>query len=1049
MSRPRLLRRLKAVKNDFQDIVSYYMWSSVAEDLANKWYRQGLLQLTPKQRDVMRFPNETALALTVLLEVPLRGLALFPVPISAFESAAWAPVMTRLALHVGLRTLVQDVLDSDCLTDDALRAHVQGLAAILSKHGPLTLVSVLKKQADRPFADKRKQALARGFELGFAKMKLREGQEDKVHKKRADAANAKRMGSAGAGAGAGVASAGAGAGVASAAGAGAGAGVASAVGAFAPDGLTAFLTADWADEDGVYSDSDEEDGGDAAPPPSADLTAVMKDLADGTTGLSLKKAIGRFLAYWCLEGLPKLTPTQIARDILGPVQQKGIFTYAKSQNKEFLQEYLQQHVDMVTKTKLSPVPVLVHNTIMLLNREAESVLVPKGFKYVKQRGYYHQYRELKLGMAQVLEEVGMVTVYEPTKRLTAHEIVQSTLARARIVDWADANALVTLNDSLRVQDTWVPIEVAFRIQGKFVPAFEIPLPDALHEEVQWVPEWEDLQMVHRMEFVPRGRPPSMSVAMGLAHLGAHQMSVPETKRRIQEGSWPPFRSMDAGLGAVSVVTYALGDPRLGAAEDASVAWTYTRDPKQKQHTAESMKDMIRALSGFLDPDFGEPIAFVSEGMRERQAETLVPLIIEVHSGTYEWLLAASASDLVAKSLAMSLSPKTLWFLAVLVLAPERPKDKRTPDTRASDHARFKGFLADVRRAAAAVLDAIPGPCFPVCLNVGPKTVWELRPKRKLHGHWFVDVPMALPAGYAGVPSTETWEPMLLPADFFLPYRDLPHGRVDVETYLSTGLLRYFHNNNGLSAYSSMVREFVWHSAGLACVAPAALLFLTGSGALCARLQLLWTGTEDVDTNPLTHNNVRMLDEMMPPMAECKKWMEESRGRLRLPTSGLGLRQAPVFIPHYPDMERLPTVWGEGCVAFARSFGTPLDDYSRMDVDRAVAMAPADAADVKVAALELRAALFEEGTGDEDIEGFFRDTEQLCVAVAACFRCNGVLPLRESMFAAAGQIMSDRYLRKRKRGIDYTHAPKRPDVNSDQQYVFREPWTGKMWTLHAH
>ena len=72
-----------------------------------------------------------------------------------------------------------------------------------------------------------------------------------------------------------------------------------------------------------------------------------------------------------------------------------------------------------------------------------------------------------------------------------------------------------------------------------------------------------------------------------------------------------------------------------------------------------------------------------------------------------------------------------------------------------------------------------------------------------------------------------------------------------------------------------------------------------------------------------------------------------------------------------------------------------------------------------------------------------------MAVAACFRCNGVLPLRESMFAAAGQIMSDRYLRKRKRGIDYTHAPKRPDVNSDQQYVFREPWTSKMWTLHAH
>jgi len=107
-------------------------------------------------------------------------------------------------------------------------------------------------------------------------------------------------------------------------------------------------------------------------------------------------------------------------------------------------------------------------------------------------------------------------------------------------------------------------------------------------------------------------------------------------------------------------------------------------------------------------------------------------------------------------LATSLSPKTLWYLGVIAFAPVAAL---TLHHKSDEHsrARHAAFQRHVVRAAVAILEAIPGPCFPVRLVLDRTTLWELRPRRKMHGQWFVQVPMAVHAA----------QPSFLPPDFFV------------------------------------------------------------------------------------------------------------------------------------------------------------------------------------------------------------------------------------------------------------------------------------------
>lgn len=994
------LARLRGLQSEFQDFAPFeYAPAKDALRTSLQRFAESISILTPTLREMISFPNDFALLLAVLVEVPLRGLGPFTAPIESFDDPAWATCMIRLASHAGVLKLVQDVLGSGCLGSPAQQMYLRGFADILVKHAPVTHVSSRKK-ADSVFTERRKQALTRGFESGFAKMKLREGQVSGAHKKRADAAHAKRMGT-----GAGASAAGA-----------------------ALDGLTAFLTSDWDGEDGVYSDSDEDDHHDLHDHAFADVLEVIRCMQKDDGGET--DYVGRMLAFWFLEGLPQLTPTQMAQDVMGALDVLGSVFPDHTYNG-FLAEYLRRHVDTCTQ---SPKPVLVHKTVLHLAFREGSLLLPRGYKYVATKRkvpFVPRFVRLGQGLAAVLLEKAGVTVSTgrlggATVRLTVQDLLGLARGNPQLVDWAETNALVILNDELLTRDTWVPVEVFFRLQGALVPAFVLTPPDAPFKDIEWQPTCMSVQpsglsiysMLSRPTFAIEGRPAGMTVAQGLAWFHDYPVTAKEVEQRIKEGDWRPFRSLDAGLAAAKVVTFAEGDPRSKAAEDASLSWTFAWDRKQKQHTAERMEDMIRALCGFVDSEHGEPIKFVSEGMRERQADQLVPLIIDLHRGTYERFLAAGSAADVAVLLATSLPPKILWYTAVIALSPDQTKHQSV-EFRASEYARHAAFLQDVRRAAVAIVEAIPGPCFPVRLNLGPKTVWELRPRRHLHNKWFVDVPMHLPAGYAGIPSA--MEPTMLPADFFVYFmqRESQAGflRCRADVHLRQLMTGTKTNPLELERYGSMVRQFLWHSAGLACVAPAALLFFTQEDlCLCARLQLLWSGTEDVDINPVTYNNVLTLLHVdddpipVPKMPASKRWMEDNRASLHLPASGMGLREGgPMRLRDYPALDAIPKSWTREHEAFVKSFGVPLDDYSRMDMDAAVAAAPDD---VKVAALRVRAALLEGDRSDsrlqDEIDRIMLNPQYMIVVLGACFRTNGVLPLRESLFATF----------KHKGGIDY-------------------------------
>jgi hypothetical protein len=385
-------------------------------------------------------------------------------------------------------------------------------------------------------------------------------------------------------------------------------------------------------------------------------------------------------------------------------------------------------------------------------------------------------------------------------------------------------------------------------------------------------------------------------------------------------------------------------------------------------------------------------------------------------------------------------------LAAIVFSANQPPPQNPHAYHKSDYARHAAFVHDVKQAAVAILEAIPGPCFPVRLVLGRKTLWELRPRRRMHGQWFVEVPMALPFGYGGTPTNtfvsdkeeKWWEPLFLPSDFFIDYIDRPFlsSKVRNTSSLEAGkfLKLALWNDRVLDKeWETMARQLLWYSAGLACVAPAAVLFLHEVNvSLCARLQLLWSGTDDVDSNPVTYNNVLALLKVspelelphIPPMLACTAWMNEHRGQLQLPASGMGLREAPVFLRLYPALNRrMPELRDEHCKTFVSMFGVPLDDYSRMDMDDAVSKAPDD---VKEAALQLRAALLDGDVSNprlvQEINHMLKHMEVLS---AAFCHINGVLPVQESVRATLSPNA----------GIQYSHPMKHPRAG---EVFFRLP-----------
>jgi hypothetical protein len=527
----------------------------------------------------------------------------------------------------------------------------------------------------------------------------------------------------------------------------------------------------------------------------------------------------------------------------------------------------------------------------------------------------------------------------------------------------------------------------------------------------------------------------------------------EVRSHFKVDTWPPFRSVDAGLHTMTVYRHGF-DTKPGDA--LSLTWTFVHDKKRRPRTAEATEDMIRALSGFLQPAYGDRIEVMGGGMQDHQStrEQQMALVINSHRGTYERFVAAGTTDDAARALATSLSPKVLWYVAVMAFAVP-PDDASEPQGTGLSVAAIQ---RDVQLASVAILEAIPGPCFPVRLNVGGHRRWELRPRRKLHDRWCVEVPMRFEGG---------WEPELLANDFFIAYATRArfitfNGEytIGASAYLMRGILR--DDAEAAAATSiedwiedqdsrrwvlnhpvecSNARQFLWLSAGLACVAPAALLFnmsgMITCSALLARLQLLWNGTGDVDTNPLTYNNVAMLvhgsrkDALVapiPPMGRSDtEWDPDWREKLLLPASRMGLRPSPAFFPDMPMVVTKELMLGpfnkDKHGPLVRRFGVPLDEYHRMDVDAAVALAPDD---VKQAALDVRAALLDRDASHPILAREVNLLDSVYsiwqIVLAACYRCNGMLPLRVSLFTA-GHLG----------GIDYSNpTPRPPPVAFEQQ-----------------
>ena len=156
---------------------------------------------------------------------------------------------------------------------------------------------------------------------------------------------------------------------------------------------------------------------------------------------------------------------------------------------------------------------------------------------------------------------------------------------------------------------------------------------------------------------------------------------------------------------------------------------------------------------------------------------------------------------------------------------------------------------------------------------------------------------------------------------------------------------------------------------------------------------------------------------VPPMGRCEEvWGPAWREALQLPRSRMGI------VSHAVKMDGLPTFgiishcdWSEELSALVSTYGRPLCDFARMDMDAAVAVA---AEDVQSAALAVRAALLD---GDTTNAGLLAEAQAAVqnrypFLLASFCRCNQVLPLRMSIFGSMGSTR-----KQGAAGVDYVRG----------------------------
>ncbi len=945
------LARLRVIQTEFQDrgVPSFRQWFTVSLVATQTL-------LTKQQQDIFRFPNASAYLLSQFVEAPLRGLALPAEWQAELRLDALRAGKQTLAAHESVRRLLHDVLASGCVAEPQLSV-LSAFAAQLATRAPW---------APRPLFDSVLALSVSGHGVG--------------------------------------------------------------IGAGAVDDLFAEDRVKDEVKDAVKDEV--KDAVKVAPHAIAIATALQEGTLDEFRAWLHVEAM---VSYWLWEGLPKLDTAALVLTLLHPAAASVLHARLLL----FFQDLVNQHVDRLYATPLGAtppsMPVRVDDALRYLKlttvNGARLVLVPRG--HVVHHSPNPGFRP-RAGAIALMNSIGFYTVHGLKK-------VHVDGSDAGMHAWLHALATATVNDSLAVKDTWVPIEMLYLLDG------ERPMIQTATAapSFPWQHRFGSVAVNERPRFHADPLPLDMTAAEGLKRVAAaphfterrkqmfghhvgdprkahaddwhkHRAEAARAKRTtgvavagvaatpsafmaplIDMGSWPPFRSVDAGLHRV-MVTAAAVPPQTDAG--ATYQYYVVRDRTRALRTADTIANMIVALSGFVNPTSGEAIAYASEEVTRQQQQVPYPLFISFHRDVYERLIRAGRHADAARDLALTLNEQSLWFLALIAFTELKGSGRETVQASSS----LQRYQEDLRRAAFVVLETLPGPTFPVRLNVNGSSLWELRGRKTLHGQWFVEVPMRL----------SVWEPKLLPQAYF--HREV---RNRAESNFGT---------HDWQPYKTLVHHFLWHSAGLACVAPAAVLFhcelRLADVALYARLQLLWNGTDDVETNSITYNNTVLLMtakagaplKAVPPMGRCEEvWGPAWREALQLPRSRMGI------VSHAVKMDGLPPFgiishrdWSEELSVLVSTYGRPLCDFARMDMDAAVAVA---AEDVQSAALAVRAALLD---GDTTNAGLLAEAQAAVqnrypFLLASFCRCNQVLPLRMSIFGSMGSSR-----KKGAAGVDY-------------------------------
>jgi hypothetical protein len=112
---------------------------------------------------------------------------------------------------------------------------------------------------------------------------------------------------------------------------------------------------------------------------------------------------------------------------------------------------------------------------------AKFVLVPRGFKWVF-TGYN---KPFSAGLALVLQTAGVFSK-DTGDAVQVLGLISALFDKGTLKEWVTSNALALLNASLRVQDTWVPVDLVFSFYGKLIP--EDHFDSGQDQGIQWKPE---------------------------------------------------------------------------------------------------------------------------------------------------------------------------------------------------------------------------------------------------------------------------------------------------------------------------------------------------------------------------------------------------------------------------------------------------------------------------------------------------------------------------------------------------------------------------------